>query len=145
MLSRTSRSLLRLSFRRPAPTSSRPLLVLEQQQSQQQTPRSLLHSTAIARKGITPDSPDPTPPNPQPHNQPLHRNHNRLAPGVAEPSPLTDNQYHSYSERYLHAVLAEVERVQEEGADIEAEYSVRSPSKICLRMKILMVVFRPEC
>ncbi|KAL1969539.1 hypothetical protein VTN77DRAFT_8977 [Rasamsonia byssochlamydoides] len=79
--------------------------------------RRNFHSTPAARKGITPDSSDPSPPKPQ---------SNRVAGGathVAEPSPLTDTQYHEYSEHYLNTLLAEIERVQEEGSDLEAEYS----------------------
>lgn len=81
--------------------------------------RRSFHSTPAARKGITPGSFDPTPPNPQ---------SSRVAGGavhVAEPTPLTDNQYHEYAEHYLNTLLAEVERAQEEeGSELEAEYSV---------------------
>jgi frataxin len=77
------------------------------------------HSTHTARKGLTPDSSDPTPPNPQ---------SSRIAAGgainVAEPSPLTDTQYHDYSEHYFNVLMMELERVQEEGSETEAEYSV---------------------
>ncbi|KAE8352357.1 hypothetical protein BDV28DRAFT_135239 [Aspergillus coremiiformis] len=75
------------------------------------------HYTPSARKGIFPGSSDPPAPNPQPNNVAGAANH------VTEPSPLTDGQYHEYAEHYLNVLQGEIEKVQEEGADIEAEYS----------------------
>lgn len=75
-------------------------------------------SSAVWSKGLQPDSEDPKPSNPQ------------KAPGagfsahVSEPSPLTPEQYYEYSEHYFNVLLAELEKAQEEGSDIEAEYSV---------------------
>lgn len=40
---------------------------------------------------------------------------------------MTDVQYHDFAEHYLNVVQNEVEKAQEEGSDIEAEYSVRIP------------------
>lgn len=95
-----------------------------------------LHSTPAARKGITPGSSDPTPPNPQ---------SNRVAGGahhVTEPSLLTDEQYHEYAEHYLNVLLGELERVQEEGSDLEAEYSVceveRGKSSLYHDLRLIM-------
>ena len=75
--------------------------------------------TPAARKGIFPDSSDPPAPNPQSNNVAGAAGH------VTEPSPLTDGEYHEYAEHYLNVLQSEIEKVQEEGADIEAEYSVR--------------------
>ncbi|RAL09738.1 frataxin family protein [Aspergillus homomorphus CBS 101889] len=90
-------------------------------QSTPSTPRSSLlrsfHSSPATRKGIFPDSADPAAPNPQSHNVAGAAAH------VSEPSPLTDGQYHDYAEHYLNTVVEEVENRQEEGSEIEAEYS----------------------
>lgn len=86
--------------------------------SLQQFSRSF-HPTPTARKGLQPDSSDPKPPN---------GNSQKVAGAavhVTEPSPLTNEQYYEYSEHYLNVVIGEVEKLQEEGSDIEAEYSVR--------------------
>lgn len=83
-------------------------------------PRRNFHSTPSVRKGITPDSPDPAPPK-------VESNDNSVAGGstrIAQPSPLTEEQYREYSESYFNELLAELERTQEEGSDVEAEYSV---------------------
>jgi frataxin len=77
--------------------------------------RRNFHSTHKAHKGITPHSSDPTPPNPQPSNG--------ATGAIHDPSPLTDSQYHEHSEHYLNILMAELERVQEEGSEVEAEYS----------------------
>lgn len=76
-------------------------------------------STSCIRKGIFPDSADPPAPNPQSNNVAGASTH------VTEPSPLTDAQYHEFAEYYLNVIQNEVEKAQEEGSDIEAEYSVR--------------------
>lgn len=121
MLSRTSRFLpsvrssLRLGRTTPAihfqsqPRDIRPPF--------QQTPRSF-HSTPPARKGIQPDSSDPQPPKAHANNVAGAAVH------ITEPSPLTSEQYYEYSEHYLNVLLGELEKVQEEGSDMEAEYSV---------------------
>jgi frataxin len=86
---------------------------------QQQQFRRSFHTTSAVRKGITPESSDPAPPNPQ---------SSHTAGGavyVSEPSPLTDTEYYEFSEHYFNVLLGELERVQEEGSDLEAEYSVR--------------------
>ena len=92
-----------------------------QPQSQPKGIRSsyrLFHSTPAARKGIQPDSSDPKPPKGNSNNVAGAAVH------VTEPSPLTPEQYYEYSEHYLNVVITEVERLQEEGSDMEAEYSV---------------------
>lgn len=104
--------------------SKQPLLLgtsFKQQQQQQQQHRSQrsFHTTPAVRKGISPQSSDPVAPNPQ---------SSHVAGGavhVSEPSPLTDAEYHEFSEHYFNVLLGELERVQEEGSDLEAEYSVR--------------------
>lgn len=121
MLSRSARtSLLRLQRSAASAKSSRPHIVALQKlqkpiRSRQSTLSSQsrsFHSTPTVHKGILPDSSDPKPPNTQPAT-----NH------VAEATPLSDKDYHDVSEHYLNVLLGEVERVQEEGSDVEAEYS----------------------
>lgn len=76
-----------------------------------------LHTTPVLRKGITPGSSDPAPPSTEP----------KVAGGarhVTEAAALTEEQYREYSEHYFNTLLSELERRQEEGSDIEAEYSV---------------------
>ncbi|KAL2862886.1 frataxin family protein [Aspergillus lucknowensis] len=75
------------------------------------------HSTPEIRKGIFPDSADPPSPHPQSSNPA------GAASRVSEPSPLTDQQFHEHSEHYLNVLLAKIENTQEDGSDIEAEYS----------------------
>ncbi|KAL2799187.1 hypothetical protein BJX66DRAFT_333482 [Aspergillus keveii] len=79
--------------------------------------RQGFHSTPAIRKGIFPDSADPPSPHPQSSNPGGAASH------VSEPSALTDQQFHEYSEHYLNVLLSEIENVQEDGHDIEAEYS----------------------
>ncbi|KNG85946.1 Frataxin-like domain containing protein [Aspergillus nomiae NRRL 13137] len=38
-------------------------------------------------------------------------------------TPAAHGEYHEYAEHYLNVLQSEIEKVQEEGADIEAEYS----------------------
>ncbi|KAL4932718.1 frataxin family protein [Aspergillus undulatus] len=75
------------------------------------------HSTPAVRKGITPGSSDPPAPHPESSNPAGAKAH------VSEASPLSDHKYHEYSEHYLNVLLGEVEAVQEDGSDIDAEYS----------------------
>ena len=124
MLSRTPRALLfavRPSLR--IGRVSAPAATHFQSQSQPRDIQSSLrpfHSTPAARKGIQPDSSDPKPPKGNGNNVAGAAVH------VTEPSPLTNEQYYDYSEHYLNVVVNEVERLQEEGSDLEAEYSVSS-------------------
>ncbi|KKK14724.1 hypothetical protein P175DRAFT_0497399 [Aspergillus ochraceoroseus IBT 24754] len=74
--------------------------------------RQGFHSTAGIQKGIFPNSSDPPAPNPQ-----------STTTHASEPSPLTDQQFHEHSEHYLNVLQTEIENVQEEGSDMEAEYS----------------------
>ncbi|KAK2735215.1 Mitochondrial chaperone Frataxin [Myotisia sp. PD_48] len=77
-----------------------------------------IHSTFAVRKGITPDSEDPTPPSPEANNT------NGATNNLMEASSITEAEYRDASEHYFNVILAEIERVQEEtGSDIEAEYS----------------------
>ncbi|EAW25068.1 frataxin family protein [Aspergillus fischeri NRRL 181] len=82
-----------------------------------QASRRGFQCTSCIRKGIFPDSADPPAPNPQSNNVAGASTH------VTEPSPLTDAQYHEFAEHYLNVIQNEVEKAQEEGSDIEAEYS----------------------
>ncbi|KAL4887080.1 Frataxin [Aspergillus karnatakaensis] len=79
--------------------------------------RQGFHSTQAARKGIYPDSDDPPSPHPESSNAAGAQSH------VSEPSPLTEQAFHEYSEHYLDLLLEEIEAAQEDGSDIEAEYS----------------------
>ncbi|KAL5343725.1 hypothetical protein BJX70DRAFT_393779 [Aspergillus crustosus] len=75
------------------------------------------HSSPAIRKGIYPESADPPSPHPESSNPAGAASH------VSEPSPLTDQLFHEYSEHYLDVLLSEIESVQEGGSEIEAEYS----------------------
>lgn len=75
-------------------------------------------SSAFFSKGLQPDSENPKPSNPQ--STPV----SGAGGYVSEPSPLTPEEYHDYSEHYFNVLLGELEKAQEEGSDVEAEYSV---------------------
>lgn len=75
-------------------------------------------SSAFFSKGLQPDSENPRPSNPQ--STPVAGS----GAHVTEPSPLTPEEYHEYSEHYFNVLLGELEKAQEEGSDVEAEYSV---------------------
>ncbi|BCS01240.1 frataxin family protein [Aspergillus luchuensis] len=94
-----------------------PRLLQPQPQPQPQLPRRCFHATSAPRKGIFPDSADPPAPHPESSNVAGAATH------FTEPSPLTDAQYHEHAEHYLDVLQYEIEKVQEEGSDIEAEYS----------------------
>ncbi|KAI9931307.1 hypothetical protein ASPWEDRAFT_47485 [Aspergillus wentii DTO 134E9] len=123
MLSRTPRAVV--SVVRPSLHVGRfstPGAIHSQTQSkpvrnQPELSRRGFHSTPAIRKGIYPDSADPPAPTPQSHNVAGAAVH------VTEPSPLTDQEYYDYSEHYLNVLQLELERMGEEGSDIEAEYS----------------------
>lgn len=74
--------------------------------------RNGFHSTPKVQKGITPGSPDP--PAPQPES----------SVRVSEPSPLSNHQYHEYSDHYLHVVQAKIEEMEEDRSDLETDLSV---------------------
>ncbi|KAJ5297442.1 hypothetical protein PENANT_c005G03254 [Penicillium antarcticum] len=109
---------LRPSIRTTAPTSSALL-----SQTRPLRPNSgsqftrFFQSSPVIRKGIHPESQDPPAPNPQ--SAPVAG----AAAHITEPSPLTAEEYYEYSEHYFNVLLAEVEKSQEEGSDVEAEYS----------------------
>lgn len=90
------------SLRRISPAATRPF-----------------HASTAFAKGIQPDSEDPQPPSP---SAPVAG----AAAHVTEPTPLTPEEYQDYSEHYFNVLLGELERSQEEGSDVEAEYSVSS-------------------
>lgn len=134
MLSRASRTLVP-SVRRNIAAPARAKLHLlalqkpaaasqcQHQQKKTATAKRSFHTTRATYKGITPESADPKAPSPQPNNAAAAAG----APHVVEATPLSDQRYHEVSELYLDELLAEVERVQEEGEELEAEYSVLHP------------------
>lgn len=89
-------------------------------------------SSAAFSKGLQPSSSNPQPPTLQ--SAPVAG----AASHVTEPSPLTPEEYHDYSEHYFNVLLGHLEKAQEEGSDVEAEYSVSlavaviSVSPVCL-------------
>ncbi|KAL2215924.1 Frataxin-like domain-containing protein [Thermoascus aurantiacus ATCC 26904] len=123
MLSRTPRavlssSALRLGRLQVAATpaalqfQSRQSLVFSSSQCRsREIPRRSFHATPSANLS------DPNPPKPQSQNIAGGATH------VTEPTPLTNQQYHEYADYYLNYLLSELEKAQEEGSDIEAEYS----------------------
>jgi frataxin len=107
-------ALRRTYFRnRLSPTPLRPRIPLANT-----LPNQTFHSSPASRKGISPESEEPTPPNPESHHG------GDGSPHVLAATSLTDTEYHEYSEHYLNVLLGELERAQEEGTEIEAEYSV---------------------
>ncbi|OAX81231.1 iron donor protein CyaY [Emergomyces africanus] len=78
-----------------------------------------LHTTPALRKGITPGSSNPAPPNPESSSANIAGGANH----VTQPSPLTEEQYREYAEDYFNVLLTKVEQLQENGSDVEAEYS----------------------
>jgi frataxin len=148
MLSRTvPRALLatvRPSIRTTAPTSSALLSQTRalRPNSGSQFSRSF-QSSPVIYKGIHPESADPPAPNPQ--SAPVAG----AAAHVTEPTPLTAEEYYEYSEHYFNVLLAELEKSQEEGSDVEAEYSVCIPivSRICFlslfhpHLSLLLITF----
>lgn len=134
MLSRSTRGALLRLHRSAAPTSpSRSGILISQQSiSHHQNKQKISHrrtflSTPAIRKGITPDSADPKAPNPQSSNAAVAAG----ATHVVEATPLSDKNYHEVADQYLEVLLGEIERTQEDGSEIEAEYSVcTNPSSL---------------
>lgn len=75
-------------------------------------------SSAFFSKGLQPDTENPKPSNPQ--STPVAG----TGGPVGEQSSLTPQEFHDYSDHYFNVLLAELEKAQEEGSDVEAEYSV---------------------
>ena len=75
-------------------------------------------SSAFFSKGLQPDSENPKPSNPQ--STPV----TGTGGNISGPSSLTPEEYHDYSDHYFNVLLGELEKAQEEGSDVEAEYSV---------------------
>ncbi|KAJ5637684.1 Frataxin [Penicillium lividum] len=119
MLSRSAPRFLRLTSRAAQPIplitpQSRPALALARSSA---VPSRPFHASATRAKGIQPDSENPRPPNPQNGSVAGSGAH------VTEPSSLTSEEYRDYSEHYFNVLIAELEKSQEEGSDVEAEYS----------------------
>ncbi|KAJ5273386.1 Frataxin [Penicillium angulare] len=119
MLSRSAPRLLRLSSRSTprftTVTSPQFRVAGAAVHQSSPVPRRSLHASAARAKGLQPDSEDPNPPKTQPHAG--------GAAHVTEPSDLTPEEYYDYSEHYFNVLIQELEKTQEEGSDIEAEYS----------------------
>ncbi|KAJ5414158.1 hypothetical protein N7509_000785 [Penicillium cosmopolitanum] len=126
MLSRTAPRILRYTARptRLAALNAPPTRFLRPSQSSSSdsstpaiatTARSF-HSTGSFSKGLQPDTENPQPP----HNQTPVAG---AAAHVTEPTPLSAEEYYEYSEHYFNVLLGELEKAQEEGSDVEAEYS----------------------
>lgn len=62
---------------------------------------------------------------------------------MRDPSPLSDSEYHEYAEHFFEELLTELERIQEEGSDIESEYSVWLSLLLPEAGLILILIFRP--
>ncbi|GBF61818.1 frataxin homolog [Trichophyton mentagrophytes] len=79
-------------------------------------PQRSFCSSPASFKGITPGSSDPAPPNPEPNYIGVKQ--------VTEASYISEPEYRDRSEEYINALMAEIERTQEEqGSEVEAEYS----------------------
>ncbi|KAJ5739822.1 hypothetical protein N7533_012606 [Penicillium manginii] len=127
MLSRTAPRVLRFTARpaRLAALNTPPTRFLRPSSSSNSsmpaiatTARSF-HSTGSFSKGLQPDTENPQPPATQTPAA-------GAAAHVTEPTPLSAEEYYEYSEHYFNVLLGELERAQEEGSDVEAEYSRRS-------------------
>lgn len=126
MLPRAPRAIL--SSLRPALSVGRsPAAITSTSYLQHQQPQPIpqarpfrqgFHSSPAIRKGIHPESEEPPSPKPQSHNVAGAAVH------ITEPTPLSDQEYYDYSEHYLNTLMGEVEKVAEEGSELEAEYSV---------------------
>lgn len=142
MLSRTPQAILRPSAtlricRSPIRAASSQLRSLQsqcapQQQQQRKAPPSLQPSH---RKF----SSTPTPADSKAHSN----NVAGAAVHVRDPSPLSDSEYHEYAEHFFEELLTELERIQEEGSDIESEYSVWLSLLLPEAGLILILIFRP--
>lgn len=135
MLSRTApRALLvslRPSMRTTATTSTLlPRACAIRPSSTSQFTRSF-QSSPVIRKGIHPESANPPAPSPQPGSVAGAASH------ITEPSPLTPEEYYEYAEHYFNVLQSELEKAQEEGSDVEAEYSV------CFSLFFSIYIFRP--
>ncbi|EEP80296.1 hypothetical protein UREG_05138 [Uncinocarpus reesii 1704] len=126
MLSRSSARALSSLFstaRTPAkasttfPSLTRAVTATRTTRTPQRSFARTFHCTPAFHKGITPGSSDPPPPSPESNDVA------GVTPHVGEPSPLTDAQYHEYSEHYFNVLLTELEQAHEEGSETEAEYS----------------------
>ncbi|ROW16955.1 hypothetical protein VPNG_01422 [Cytospora leucostoma] len=70
-----------------------------------------LSTTSSQRKGILPDSENPSPPDVQEHtHQPA-------------PAKLSDGEYHELADEYLEIVLAQLEQIADKNDSVEVEYS----------------------
>ncbi|KAK7748148.1 Mitochondrial matrix iron chaperone [Cytospora paraplurivora] len=70
-----------------------------------------LSMTSSQRKGILPDSENPSPPDVQEHTQ------------QPAPAKLSDGEYHELADEYLEIVLAQLEQIADKNDSVEVEYS----------------------
>lgn len=138
MLSRTTPRLLRLTsrvFLQPLPPALTTLTprTLGLRTSRTPTNAKPFTSSTSNAKGIQPDSEDPKPPNV--HGAPVAG----AASHVTEPTPLSPEEYYDVSEHYFNVLLSELERAQEDGSDVEAEYSVCAPHSAVLSPCFLLL------
>ncbi|EGD97976.1 hypothetical protein TESG_05275 [Trichophyton tonsurans CBS 112818] len=96
-------------------------------------PQRSFCSSPASFKGITPGSSDPAPPNPEPNYIGVKQ--------VTEASYISEPEYRDRSEEYINALMAEIERTQEEqGSEVEAEYSLFLLTHVRHRAGVLNVV-----
>lgn len=93
-------------------TSTRPLLSSKYNCCSPRLTRTF-HLSATFRKGISPESPDP---------QPKSRSGGEH---VAEPAPISTEDYHKIADEYIEKLVHKLEQMQEEKGDMDCEYSVR--------------------
>jgi hypothetical protein len=81
-------------------------------------PTSSLSYTFTSRKGLQPDSDNPSPPNTEP----------QLSSSTTEPTPLSEEVYHEKADSYLDRLVLALEEKAETDSAFEVEYDVRLPS-----------------
>lgn len=120
---------LRLLSRTSTPPARRTLTTLTTRSLRPSTasrhagPQSSLYlshpfsTTITPRKGLQPDSPDPSTPNTEP--QVSHSN--------TDPTPLSEEEYHEKADSYLERLVLALEEKAESNPDHEVEYDVRFP------------------
>ena len=71
------------------------------------------HLSSPCGKGISPESPDPTP------KAPPETKH------ATEPASISSEDYHKAADEYFDDLVHKLEQMQEEKGDMDSEYSVR--------------------
>ena len=57
---------------------------------------------------------------------------------VAQPTELTDDEYHVLADEYMEAINEKAEAMQEAREDVEVEFSVRIPHLCPLTVQIIL-------